>query len=499
MNLGETKRKLWDTTFLLGGLRRKSAIKALAAASDPKAAAILGEAICRRHPNNNLIRERLSELRPPADQAKIDAVWDVWNERRSPELLDFLRELGYEAETPALNILSLLALGKVDTISQDPAAGRDVLGLAGDQEENVQESVVEYAKKLPDSEEFNDEIFAAWMRTGSEGLEAVVAEQQRRPGRIELEALFDLVTGRADEFLSLADPDGVLFNQAFSLANEEFRKRINNTVLSSGKNRLVEAYQRARAARSGFDPKLVLDAYKKAGDDEKLFEATRELTLLEIFDLCEWWAENQSRPSDPARREVVETAVKAFGAIGRLSFEPGPEPPDGLVDIFDWWKSNPPDDKTLRAELDADDPITRARAVFLGNERGIVSREQLRDWDDGEHWPVKFVARVCAPEVVDSEKTDHVFWLNALGGIDGEVLGAKPGGTPEQYEHFSEVLGNLDPASGPIAERNRALLQILCTFMGHWLGGVVEWEDGREATDRRAAVIEDIEDAPIEE
>lgn len=74
MTLEEAKRKLYDTTFLLGRFRRRAAIRELAETSDPAGVAILAEALGRNHPNAKAIVTLLRGLSPERDADKLAAV-----------------------------------------------------------------------------------------------------------------------------------------------------------------------------------------------------------------------------------------------------------------------------------------------------------------------------------------------------------------------------------------------------------------------------------------
>ena len=74
MNLDEAKGKLYDTTFMLGGFRRKAAIKALQASPDPEAVAVLAEALGSVHPDAKAILSGLQRLSPQKEPGKVAAL-----------------------------------------------------------------------------------------------------------------------------------------------------------------------------------------------------------------------------------------------------------------------------------------------------------------------------------------------------------------------------------------------------------------------------------------
>lgn len=53
MTIEDARHKLYDTTFLLGRSRRRSAIRALAESPDPADTMLLAEALGKNHPNSD--------------------------------------------------------------------------------------------------------------------------------------------------------------------------------------------------------------------------------------------------------------------------------------------------------------------------------------------------------------------------------------------------------------------------------------------------------------
>ncbi len=72
--------------------------------------------------------------------------------------------------------------------------------------------------------------------------------------------------------------------------------------------------------------------------------------------------------------------------MGKFQVEPGPELPKGLVDIFEYWRRQPPSDADLRADLQADDPFRKARGLYLGHGRGLVEGPLGLIYPWGKDW-----------------------------------------------------------------------------------------------------------------
>jgi hypothetical protein len=179
--------------------------------------------------------------------------------------------------------------------------------------------------------------------------------------------------------------------------------------------------------------------------------------------------------------------VAAYRSLGEFTVEAGPRLPDGLVDIFEWWRSEKPDDAALRADPEHPDPFRRARGLYLGHERGLGDANRVSAAATSEDWPERLIARMVDPASLAQAKDDHVLWVSTCAG-DGALLNAPVGGTPEDYARNTGLLGS---ARGPAAARTKALLEILCAFQGVFVASGITVEESAEATDRRAVEIED--------
>jgi hypothetical protein len=468
----DAKHKLYDTTFLLGRFRRWSAIRALAESPDPAGAVLLAEALSKQHPNSDEILGVLQRLSPERDADKVAALWTAWGQAPQPVLAGVLAQLGWPPARPV-----------------EMKTARDVLAVATDgATPEVLRVVAVFARSLPVADEtLNDAIYVAWVRSQSEALERVIAEQGRQPSSPSLEALHALVTGHVERYTGLRDEDGSLLSQAFAMAPEPFRERIARAVAGSPDRRLKEAYRRALSG-GGLDDARSVANLKLMGDENGLFEKTHSLRLGAVLDLCEHWATHPGRPSSPEQRTVIDRAVTAYRVLGQFQVEPGPELPKGLVDIFEYWRRQQPSDADLRADLQADDPFRKARGLYLSHERGLVDRQRLVEAAaKSEHWPERLVARLVNPATLAEAKEDHVLWVSVCAG-DGAILQTPIGGTPEDYARHSGLLGQ---TRGTAAARTRALLEILCAFQGAFVASGISIDETAEATEPTAVEVED--------
>jgi hypothetical protein len=352
-----------------------------------------------------------------------------------------------------------------------------------------------FARSLPLADEaLNEALYAAWVRSRSPDLERLLAEATRPSGSLALEALHALVTGRLERYVGLRDEDGSLLSQAFAMAPEPFRERIARTVAASPDRRLKEAYRQALFG-GGLDDAQSVAALKQVEDEDGLFEKTRFLRLGTVLELCERWAAGDRRPTRPEQRAVVDRAVTAWRTLGKFQVEPGPPLPDGLVDLFAYWRRQQPSAADLRADLQAADPLRQARGLYLGHEQGLVDRQRQALAARSEHWPERLVARLVDPATLAEAREDPVLWVAVCAG-DGALLQTPVGGTPEDYAHHSSLLGK---ARGAAAARTRALLEILCAFQGAFVASGISIDDTSEATDETAVQVEDasqVENAP---
>lgn len=471
MTADEAKDRLYDTTFLIGGLRRRAAIKALAEAPDSSGVIALAQALQEGHPEDGRIRSVLRQLSPLRDGKKIAALWAEWAQAPSPGLARILAALGWPpgGTLDARFVRAVLA-------AATSAAAPEVL-----------QAVAVLARALPVKDEsLNDGIYAAWIRCQSAELEQLIDEQTRQASSPALEALHALVTGRLERYAELKDADGMLLVHAFSMAPEPFRARIARTVGASSDRGLLANYRRAMSSVTA-DAARNVENLKLVGDEDGLFEVTRSLRLLEVLDLCERWSASAGRPAGTQQRAAVERSLAAYRTLGTFKVEDSAPLPDGLVDIFEWWRNEKPSDAQLRSDLDAPDPFQKARGLYLGREGALVDDARLRAAASSDHWPERLVARLLEPDLFSEAGQDHVFWVNACAG-DASLLHSPIAGMPEDYARHTALLGQ---ARGPIGSRTRAFLEILCAFQDVFVASGIVIDESTEAADRGAVEIED--------
>ncbi|MCO6456398.1 MAG: hypothetical protein J5I93_13950 [Pirellulaceae bacterium] len=491
MDLAAAKRKLFDKTFLVATFRQNAALEFLDKCSDIAAVDVLAEALSKGHPKSERIRQILARLQTPADQAKIDRLWQLWSQGRPEPLARVLTRLGCPAQDPKLAVISNWKLARPVRLQPDPRQVRGALKWLRDKDPDIRQGLLKTVQQLPHDGTLNDELFESWLQTESAELEALLQSQNRVPQRTDLEALFCLVTGLARKYEALGDENGELFLRAFLMAPASFRQRINQTVLNSGSARLVEVYSRAMAGQGEFDPRLYVDALKSAGDDDRLFEAARDMKLTEALDLCQHWSEHDRWPQDDRWRNAAQRAVGAYRELGELKFESGPAPPEGTRDLFETWKQTTVQGQPAPSDFQHPDPLVRARALYVGQP----SERQWREAAQNDDWLIRLVARLRNP--VLAATTDHVPWIGALSGIDADLLDARLSGTPAEYKQFSQRLAQARSA-GAAARHSARILEILCAFQGAFVSGGIELVDSDAATDRGAVTVVDAIDAPLD-
>jgi hypothetical protein len=438
------------------------------------AVASLADALCAGHANSDLISACLRQLTWSRDGEKLENLWALLQRQPNAALGALLTQLGWPAGRRA-----------------KPAWTRAVLSVAKTgADKAVLAAAAKFAAALdPRDEAGNEEIYAAWQRSQSAELERVISDQDRLPNTPALAAMHALTTGALDRYDRLNDASGRLFVEAFGNAPEPFKQRISRNI--QGQQRFLNFYRQANAA-STVAPETKIENLIRMGDEDGLFEALPQLRFARALDLCERWATSSGRPSEPKRRAVVDRAVAAWRRLDGFQVEPAPPLPDGLVDIFDYWRGQKPSDADLRKDLAASDPFERSRGLYLGHERGIVDAARLRAATTSEHWPERLIARLTLPETLDSAKGDHVLWVSACAG-DAALLGAAVGGTIDDYNRHRRLL---EQARGAAATRTRALLEILCAFQGAFVASAATFEEVTEATDG-GSTYEDANDVDV--
>lgn len=435
----------------------------------------LAEAVGSSHPDAERMVLILHQLSPEADAATVQALWEYW------------------AQAPTVPVAGILAhLGWPPGLEAQAKTVRDILALAtSNAAPEILQTVTAFARHLPLADEsINDDIYGAWVRSRSNSLEQLISEQKRQPGSPALEALHALVTGELERYAALHDENSHYLIQAYTTAPAPLRERLARAVAASSDRRLMAAYRSALSG-SSVDAMETIDDLKRIGDQDGLFEACRTLRLAQVLGLCEYWADHPGRPTGASQRLAVDRAAAACQKLRSYEAQSSGSLPNGLVDIFDWWRTQQPGNEQIQADLLADDPFTRARGLYLGHERGRVDATQIAAAAKSAHWPERLVARMVDPVHCAQTTGDHVFWATACGG-DPSLLNAVIGGTPEEYARHCALLAAAQ--EGKADGRNKALLEILCAFQEFYVGTGISIDKGAEATDRSAIEIEDAPD-----
>lgn len=480
MNLHEISERLYDDTFLLGRFRRKAALRVLLESSDPEAIGLLVQALRAEHADAKKILAGLGRLSVDEEPAKVVALWEAFSLQPFAALAKVLARLGWPPgqRASARTLRDVLAVATADT-------GPEIMA-----------AVAAFAEAQPVGDEAcNDEIYGAWIRSQSDRLEGLIAEQGREPRTPALEALLALATGDMGRYRKLGDDDGAFLIRAYNLAPPAFRARIARTVAESTDRGVKDAYNRALAGE-GLDPSDRLASLQQVNDEDGLFELTRHLTLLDVLGLCGRWADMPGRPTRPEQAAVVDRALVAYRALGQFQVEPGPTLPEGLVDLFDYWRGQNPSDADLRADSTADDPFAQARGLYLGHERGIVDAPALAAAAKSEHWPLRLVARLLDPATLSAAGAaqDHVLWVSACAG-DAALLSTPIGGSPKDYARHSRQKAE---ARGGAAGRIRALLEILCAFQGAFVASEVSLQEIDEPAEATGVTLDDAPDVDFD-
>ena len=270
MTLDEARKRLFDTTFLLGGLRRRAAIKALAASPGEAGVLALVAALGQNHPSPQEILHALVRLSPEAEADKVEALWTALVSHPKPALAGVLARLG----RPRARVV--------------PAkTARDVLSVAveGTGPEILQ-AIAVFARALPVGDEAgNDAIFAAWVRSQSAELERLIAEQGRQPATPPWRPC----TPWSPAGWSATPPSRTRTAPAWCRPS---LWPLNLLCAPSAERRR----QPGPGDQQGLPPCPVercggpgpgVENLKLVGDEDGLFEQTRALRLLDVLDLCQ--------------------------------------------------------------------------------------------------------------------------------------------------------------------------------------------------------------------
>ncbi|CAK0767189.1 conserved hypothetical protein [Gammaproteobacteria bacterium] len=465
---------LYDTTFLLGRFRRRAAIRRLIVAPNSTDIVLLAEALARNHPDSAMIIDLLQRLTSDRDPDKVVALWIAWGQAPQPALATVLARLGWPASR-SLEVKVARAMLMLASVGATP---------------EILHTVAVLARSLPVNDEgWNDEIYATWVRSQSDEFERVINEQQRQPGSPTLEALHALVTGAIARYTALNDEDGAILAQAFLMAPPAFRDRMARTVANNPDRKLKEAYRRALSG-GGMDDTRMIANLKLVGDEDGLFEKVRFLRLGAVLELCDYWANHPGRPSRPKLAEVVDRAVTAYHALMKLQTKSPPPPPvlpDGLMDIFDYWRQQPFSNES-EVDFHSKNPSYKAHGLYLGYKRGAVNRQLLRNAAYSPHWLERLVARLLDSHTLAKAKEDHVCWVSVCAG-EAAMLQIPIAGTPEDYRRHGDLLQRSNETS-----RTHVLLEILCAFQGAFVASGISVDEIDDAVEPGAIEIEEADE-----
>ena len=371
---------------------------------------------------------------------------------------------------PAYVQAFLFKTGRGATLELSRANVFGALELLGEKEPQVRSGAEAWLTALPNAQQWNDLIVDEWIRTQLPFLARLVAEP-RLPSSPAKEALIQLVHGKVEGYRKLDDRDGALLAEALGLATPEMRKAINEVVLNARDAALADAYRLAAAAGTQqADPQVALRALMASGNEDSLFESVRDMTLTEVLPLCRRWAETKRRPKIERYRAIVDRAVVVFQRLPDLEIEPAPALPAGLQDLFEVWQSETVPDAQLKQELEGGTPLTRARALLLGSQRGWVNEAALRSRAKSPDWLERLVAALRFPDALTAD--EPVQWIKSCVGVEGGLVSAKLVCGPEEAQRTEALCAAFKQSKGRLAERNLALAEILAAFRvlsGRWI------------------------------
>jgi hypothetical protein len=386
----------------------------------------------------------------------------------------------------------IFKIGRGAKLEVTRGAALGALALIGETDLQVRSGAEAWLKALPNAQQWNDLIVDEWIRTQSPFLGKLVAEP-RLPSSPAKEALIHLVHGHVDAYRKLEDRDGALLAEALALATPEMRKAINEVVLQARDGALADAYRQAAAVGTGpqqADPQVALKALMASGNEDALFEAVREMILAEVLPLCRHWAETKRRPKSDRYRAIVDRAVPVFQRLPEVEIEPAPPLPDGLQDLFEVWQGESVPDAQLKQELEGGTPLTRARALWLGSERGWVNEATLHGRAKSADWLERLVVGLRQPGTPAAD--EPVEWIKNCVGVEGGLLSAKLVCGPEEAQRTEALCASFKKGQGRLAERNLALAEILAAFRV-LSGGWVRVTDDDSAQDKRAGRVSQAE------
>ncbi|HOX03515.1 MAG TPA: hypothetical protein P5555_14270 [Candidatus Paceibacterota bacterium] len=510
MNHQQAKDHLFDTTFLIGSWRRRKALEFLFQQGDAKAVRILVDAVDRKQPESRAIESYLGGL---TDPGAVEALIQEWTQKERPWLgpvaVDRALAAGMGDRLPMDRATAWLVVSRLESggdiagaaeayvgraIQEKPPflqalvfkagwgnklelnrlAVSGALELLEDPDADVQTGAQAWLKALPNTQQWNDPIVDAWIRTQTPFLSSLVAAP-RLPSNPAKEALLHLASRNVAGYRKLEDQDGSLLAEALAMASPELRKTINEVVLEAKDGALADAYRRSTGAGAEADPQIALRALIASGNEDALFDAARGMKLAEVLPLCRHWAETGRRPKNPRYGEIVDRAAAAIGQMPEVEIEPAPPLPEGFVDLIEQWQSETVTDAQIRQDLESSDPFVRARAILLGGQQGILDDKAIGERASSEHWPERMAVVLHAGHA--SEKADPVQWINECAGADYDLMGSRIQCGPEELDRVQALCAALRNKKGALAARNLALAEILASFRSLSGGAIRVFED----------------------
>ena len=502
--LHQQEPKLWLETMLLGGEYSHLGFDRPAAADVLPYLSSKDEKI--KQAAQSYYKKAPLEIKIYAELAGNQGATLPLVEETAREVVSFLKDedasvakaaeayaLRVQEEKPSFWLRFMMKARRVDMVSatrQTVPAGLDLLA---DDDTDVRVGAESFITGLPNEQTWNDLVVDQWIRTDSSFLQGIIKEQKRLPSNPAKEALLFLVTGQVQSYHDLKDEDGALLIEAFAMASSAMKKRINTVVLESKDSRLTDAYRQATAtvSRQDLDPALAVQALIAAGNEDGLVEATRTMDMAALLEMCKRWMESGRRPQDERKKEVVEKALQAYQKIHSIKIKPARNLPPGVRDIFEVWRTEKLTDKQIRNDLEAEDPFVRARGLFLGSQRGLVDQAALRQKASSTDWPERFIVALSCPDM--QFKKDHVHWVSLVGGADAELMATRVDCNLDEYEKYEAMRADLKKGTGILAERSLALLDVLQTFRGLFIGGEIVVTDDDSAPVKEAIKVGDEE------
>ncbi|KOR32446.1 hypothetical protein TI05_07195 [Achromatium sp. WMS3] len=489
-----------NASFLFGSWYRLAAIKTLAYTKGVEPILILAKALLANHPNSTIIAEILKRLSPTQDEKRIVALWQLWVTDPKPTLATVLINLGwprnYKLESGLAKQILRLVTYQCDSI--------------------IVQAAICCTEVLPDDESVNEALYIAWINSQSKDLEEFIAVTKRQPENPALEILHALVNGEISHYIDLDDPEGELLAQAVKLATRVFVQIMAETIANSINN--ADSYDdtasklrilfRKALYHASIDYKTCLTCLKIIGDEEGLFEQIPRLKLDQVLELCERWINNITWADSSHKKLVLQQAIIAYQNLQNPQKTDVPTLPDGMVDIFTYWK----DGHGIPNMHYLDNPLARARIMYLDyiQQSNISNTPNVRRLAD-QHWLERLMVYFNDTQKLQNAQDDHIYWI-ANCAQDADYLQTPMSGTPDVYLRHKNLLDTLNRRDSPTLHANNSslnsssiryssrystrtsnLIKILCAFQSIFIGTEITVETLREPMESNAIELEDYE------